>query len=77
MVQFSFIAECATIQVFEMCSCILSNSMELPMIRRITTGLVIATLAVAPTVAFAKMYKTEKTCVAHKMVWKDGKCVKA
>jgi hypothetical protein len=51
--------------------------MELPMIRRITTGLVIATLAVAPTVAFAKMYKTEKTCVAHKMVWKDGKCVKA
>lgn len=51
--------------------------MELEMIRKIAAGLVIAGLAIAPTVAFAKVYKTEKTCVAHKMHWKNGKCVKA
>ena len=44
------------------------------MIRRLTTGLVIAGLAIAPSVAFAKVYKTEKTCVAHHMLWKNGKC---
>lgn len=47
------------------------------MIRRITTGLIIAGLAIAPTVAFAKVYKTEKSCVTHHMMWKHGKCHKA
>ena len=41
------------------------------MIRRITTGLIIAGLAVAPTLAFAKVYKTQATCTAHHMVWKS------
>lgn len=47
------------------------------MIRRLTTGLLIAGLAIAPSVAFAKVYKTEKACAAHHMVWKNGKCHKA
>ena len=47
------------------------------MIRKIAAGLVIAGLAVAPTLAFAKTYKTQATCTAHHMVWKDGKCTKA
>lgn len=47
------------------------------MIRRITTGLVIAGLAIAPSIAFAKTYKTEKSCTAHHMVWKNGKCQQA
>ena len=47
------------------------------MIRHLATGLVIATIALAPAVAFAKTYKTEKSCVKHHMTWKDGKCVKA
>ena len=34
-------------------------------------------LALAPSFAFAKTYKTQKTCVKHHMVWKDGKCHKA
>ena len=51
--------------------------MELTMIRRISTGLIIAGLALAPSFAFAKTYKTQKTCVKHHMVWKDGKCHKA
>jgi hypothetical protein len=47
------------------------------MIRRIATSLVIAGIALAPAAAFAKTYKTEKTCVKHHMMWKDGKCAKA
>ena len=47
------------------------------MIRRISTGLIIAGLALAPSFAFATTYKTEKTCVKHHMVLKDGKCHKA
>ena len=54
-----------------------SYRMELTMIRRITTGLVVAGLALAPTFAFAKTYKTAKSCAAHHMVWKDGACHKA
>ena len=50
---------------------------EFFMIRHIATGLVVAGLALAPTFAFAKTYKTEKTCVKHHLVWKDGKCHKA
>ncbi len=51
--------------------------LEKIMIRHIATGLVIASIALAPAVAFAKTYKTEKSCVKHHMTWKDGKCVKA
>ena len=47
------------------------------MIRRIATGLIIAGIALVPAAAFAKTYKTEKTCVKHHMTWKDGKCTKA
>lgn len=54
-----------------------SLKMELIMIRHIATGLVAAGLALAPSFAFAKTYKTQKTCVKHHMVWKDGKCHKA
>jgi len=46
------------------------------MIRRIATSLLIAGIALAPAVASAKTYKTEKTCVKHHMTWKDGKCMK-
>ena len=46
------------------------------MIRRIATGLIIAGIALVPAIASAKTYKTEKTCVKHQMMWKDGKCVK-
>ena len=34
-------------------------------------------LAIVPTLASAKTYKTEKSCVKHMMVWKNGKCHKA
>jgi len=47
------------------------------MIRRIATGLIIAGIALAPAIASAKTYKSEKSCVKHHMVWKDGKCAKA
>jgi len=52
------------------------------MIHRIAAGILVAGLAmsaIVPTVALAatKVYKTEKTCVAHKMLWKDGACHKA
>lgn len=47
------------------------------MIRHIATGLVVASLALAPSFAFAKTYKTENSCKKHHMVWKDGKCTKA
>jgi len=50
---------------------------EYIMIRRIATSLIIAGIALAPAAAFAKTYKTEKTCVKHHMTWKDGKCAKA
>ena len=46
------------------------------MIRRIATSLLIAGIALAPAVASAKTYKTEKTCVKHHMIWKDSKCMK-
>jgi hypothetical protein len=49
---------------------------EITMIRRIATGLIVAGIAFVPAAAFAKTYKTEKTCVKHHMVWKDGKCTK-
>jgi hypothetical protein len=51
--------------------------MESIMIRHLATTLVVAGLALAPAAAFAKTYKTEKSCVKHHMVWKDGKCTKA
>jgi len=50
---------------------------EYIMIRRIATGIIIAGIALVPAAAFAKTYKTEKTCVKHHMLWKDGKCAKA
>jgi len=46
------------------------------MIRHIATGLIIAGIALSPVAAFAKTYKSEKTCVKHHMMWKDGKCMK-
>ena len=47
------------------------------MIRRIAMGLIVAGIAFAPAIASAKTFKTDKTCVKHQMVWKDGKCAKA